>query len=133
MKDRINLLNTKVDNLSMAESINEIDRLIKLKKTSYVVTPNVDHIVQLEDDDEFREIYKNADLVLTDGMPLIWISWLLRRPIKEKVSGSDLFPNVCEMAAKNSYKLFILGAEKGVAKIASENLKKKYKGLNLSL
>lgn len=71
---RIKFLNTYVDNLTMDEAINKIDELIINKKPSYVVTPNVDHIVKLEDDREFVEVYKEADLILTDGMPLIWIS-----------------------------------------------------------
>lgn len=65
---RIRFLNIEIDNLSMDESIDYIDKLIKRKKNSYVVTPNVDHIVKLENDSEFLEVYNNADLVLTDGM-----------------------------------------------------------------
>lgn len=128
---RIKFLNTEVDNVTMDEAICKIDELIKNKKPSYVVTPNVDHIVKLEYDKEFQDVYKDADLILTDGMPLIWISKLKGNPIKEKVSGSDLFPKVCELAAYKEYKVFLLGAAEGVAQKASENLKKKYKGLNV--
>lgn len=128
---RIKFLNTEVDNLTMDEAICKIDELIINKKPSYVVTPNVDHIVKLENDLEFKEVYKNADLILTDGMPLIWISKLKKTPIKEKVSGSDLFPKVCELASKKKYKVFLLGAAEGVALKASENLGKKFTGLDI--
>lgn len=129
--NRIKFLNIEIDNLTMTEAVNEIDKLIINKKPSYVVTPNVDHIVNLEVDNEFREVYKNADLILTDGMPLIWISKLKSTPIKEKVSGSDLFPKVCELAVKKSYKIFLLGAAEGIADKAAQNLKDKYNGLNI--
>ncbi|WP_294186182.1 WecB/TagA/CpsF family glycosyltransferase [uncultured Clostridium sp.] len=128
---RIRFLNIEIDNLSMDESIDYIDKLIKRKKNSYVVTPNVDHIVKLENDSEFLEVYNNADLVLTDGMPLVWISKLLKTPIKEKVSGSDLFPKVCKLADEKGYSIFLLGAAEGVAIKAAENLKNKYKNLNI--
>ncbi len=128
---RIRFLNIEIDNLSMDESIEYIDKLIKRKKNSYVVTPNVDHIVKLENDMEFLEVYNNADLVLTDGMPLVWISKFLKTPIKEKVSGSDLFPKVCELADEKGYSIFLLGAAEGVAIKAAENLKNKYKNLNI--
>lgn len=128
---RIKFLNTEVDNLTMNEAIQKIEQLILNKKPSYVVTPNVDHIVKLETDKEFQEVYKEADLILTDGMPLIWISKLKKNPIKEKVSGSDLFPEVCKLASNKGYKLFLLGAAEGVAVKAAENLKYKYKGLNI--
>lgn len=128
---RIKFLNTEVDNLTMNEAVQKIEQLILSKKPSYVVTPNVDHIVKLEKDKEFQEVYKEADLILTDGMPLIWISKMKKTPIKEKVSGSDLFPEVCKLAANKGYKVFLLGAAEGVAAKAAENLKEKYKGLNI--
>ena len=128
---RMRFLNTEVDNLTMEAAICKINELIVNKKPSYVVTPNVDHIVKLEEDKEFQEVYKSADLILTDGMPLIWISKLKKKPIKEKVSGSDLFPKVCKMAADKGYKVFLLGAAEGVADKAADNLRKKYEGLNI--
>ncbi|CUO46500.1 WecB/TagA/CpsF family glycosyltransferase [Clostridium disporicum] len=128
---RIKFLNTEVDNLTMDEALERIDELVISKKPSYVVTPNVDHIVKLETDNEFKDVYKEADLILTDGMPLIWISKLNGNPIKEKVSGSDLFPNVCKLAAKKGYKVFLLGAAEGIAIKAGENLKSKFKGLDI--
>lgn len=128
---RFKFLNIEIDNLTMAESIEKIDELITNRKPSYVVTPNVDHIVKLEEDEMFKEVYKNADLILTDGMPLIWISKLMATPIKEKVSGSDLFPKVCKLAAEKGYKMFILGAAEGVAAKAAENLMRKFNGLNI--
>ena len=128
---RIKFLNTNVDNLTMKEAVEKIDELIQRNIPSYVVTPNVDHIVKLEKDEELRKIYDKADLVLTDGMPLIWISKLKSNPIKEKVSGSDLFPRVCELAAHKGYKIFLLGAAEGVAKKAAENLKIIYPKLKI--
>lgn len=128
---RIKFLNTEVDNITMNEAVQKIEQLILNKKPSYVVTPNVDHIVKLETDKEFQEVYKEADLILTDGMPLIWISKFKKSPIKEKVSGSDLFPEVCKLAADKEYKIFLLGAAEGVAAKAAKNLRTKYNGLNV--
>ena len=128
---RMQFLNTHIDNLTMDEAVSKIEQLIINKKPSYVVTPNVDHIVKLENDIEFQSVYKDADLILTDGMPLIWISKMKKNPIKEKVSGSDLFPKVCDLASKNGYKVFLLGAAEGVAAKAAINLERKYKGLNI--
>ncbi|HFD8649386.1 TPA: WecB/TagA/CpsF family glycosyltransferase, partial [Clostridium perfringens] len=128
---RMNFLNIEVDNLTMNEAIDRAEELIIKKKPSYVVTPNVDHIVKLEIDKEFQDVYKNADLILTDGMPLIWISKMRGNPIKEKISGSDFFPKLCERAAEKGYSLFLLGAAEGVAAKAAKNLKEKYEGLNI--
>ncbi len=128
---RLRLMNTEIDNLTMDETLDAIDNLIKEDNCSYVVTPNVDHIVQLERDEELKRVYENASLILTDGKPLIWISNWYKTPIKEKISGSDLFPRVCDLAAKKGYTMYLLGAAKGVAAKAANNLMNKYKGLNI--
>ena len=128
---RMKFLNTHVDNLTMSEAIEETDYLIRERKHSYVVTPNMDHIVLMETDKLFKEIYDNADLILTDGKPLLWIAKRQGTPIKEKISGSDFFPEMCKLAAKNGYKIYILGAAEGVAAKAAENLKSKYIGLQI--
>lgn len=128
---RMRLMNTEIDNLTMDETLDAIDSLIKEDNCSYVVTPNVDHIVQLEKDEELKRVYENASLILTDGKPLIWISNWYKTPIKEKISGSDLFPRVCDLAAKIGYTMYLLGAAEGVADKAAKNLMDKYKGLNI--
>ena len=124
-------MNIFVDNLTMEEAVHEIDVLIKTEKRSYVVTPNVDHIVRLENDIEFKKVYDHASLVLTDGMPLVWYSRMGGTPIKEKVSGSDLFPAVCKMASYKHYSMFFLGAAEGVAAKAAQVVMTDYPGLDV--
>lgn len=128
---RITFMNTEIDNLTMEETLQAVDALIKKGKGNYVVNPNVDCIVQLETNKKLHEIYANASLILTDGTPLLWIAHWYGTPIKQKISGSDLFPLLCKMAARKGYKMFFLGAGKGVAKKAAENLTKRYQGLNV--
>ena len=122
-------LNMEIDNLSFDEAVDRIQELTETGQGGYVVTPNVDHVVRLEQDEKFREAYREASLVLTDGQPLIWISKLLGCPIREKVSGSDLFPRLCSLAASRKYRMYFLGAAEGVAQLAAENLKRDYPGL----
>ena len=128
---RIKFMNTEIDNLTMQEALEAIDKLIQENKSAYVVTPNVDHIVQLETNKELQDVYANASLILTDGKPLLWIAKWYGTPIKEKISGSDLFPLLCKMAAEKGYKMFFLGAAEGVAVKAAENLSNRYKGLQV--
>ncbi len=128
---RIKFMNTHIDNLTMDEALEQIDYLVQENRSAYVVTPNVDHIVQLESSSELQEVYANADLILTDGKPLIWIAKFYGTPIKEKISGSDLFPKLCERASEKKYTMFFLGAAEGIAAKAAENLKSKYPGLQV--
>lgn len=124
-------MNTEIDNLTMSETLEEINRLIQENKKAYVVTPNIDHIVKLERNSELRKVYKNADLILTDGKPLVWISKIYKTPIKEKVSGSDLLPLLCKMAAEKGYRMYFLGAAQGVAAKAAKKLTERYPGLQI--
>lgn len=103
---RMKFMNTEIDNLTMPETLQAIDWLIQENESAYVVTPNVDHIVQLETSKELQAVYKNASLILADGKPLLWIAKWYGTPIKEKISGSDLFPLLCDMAAKKKYKIY---------------------------
>lgn len=128
---RIKFMNTEVDNLTFDESLKKIDEIIQTNNNGYVVTPNVDHIVRLESNTEFQKIYKNADLILTDGKPLIWISNWYKTPIKEKISGSDLFPLLCQHSSKRDYRMYFLGSAEGVADKAAQNLCNKFPGLQV--
>lgn len=122
-------LNTEIDNLTFDEALEHIKFLVEQGEGGYVVTPNVDHIIQLERNDRLRSAYGGAALVLTDGQPLIWISKLLKTPIREKISGSDLFPELCALAARQQYRMFFLGAAEGVAEQAALRLTQKNEGL----
>ena len=128
---RMKFMNTEIDNLTMDETLQAIDRLIQEDKNAYVVTPNVDHIVRLEKNSEFQEVYEHADLILADGKPLIWISKKYKTPIQEKISGSDLFPLLCKMATEKGYKMYFLGAAEGVVTKAAENLRNRFPGLEV--
>lgn len=129
---RMKFMNTEIDNLTIAEALERIDEIIQENNSAYLVTPNVDHIVQLEKNNELRKAYQNAALILTDGHPLMWISKLYGTPIREKINGADLFFPVCELAAQKNYSVFFLGAAEGVAEKAAENLMKRYDGLKIA-
>ena len=125
------LAGVKIDNFTMQEAINKIEGMIKEEKSSYIVTPNAAHIVLLQKDEEFRKAYESASLVLADGMPLIWVSKFLGVPLKQKISGSDLLPKLCEVAAEKGFRVFLLGGRSGAALKSAEALKKNYSTLQI--
>lgn len=125
------LLNTYISNVSMAETIENIEKMIRENKKSYVVAINVDVVMKIEHDSYLKEATDKADMVLVDGKPLIWISKWHKAPVKEKVSGSDLVPELCKVAAAKGYSMFILGGKDGVAEQASVRLKDQYPSINI--
>jgi N-acetylglucosaminyldiphosphoundecaprenol N-acetyl-beta-D-mannosaminyltransferase len=131
--NRVSLFGISIDNLTMAEAVESVRRLLEDRnRQHYVATPNVDHIVRLHKDAVFRQAYAGASLVLADGMPLVWASRSLGRPLKMRVTGADLLPGVCEMAAPIGKSVFLLGGLNGVAERAAHNLRARYPGLQVA-
>lgn len=129
MPHKVALFGLPFDNVTMGETLVAIDSLIAQKKPALIFTPNVQRVVAASRDESIRQIYREAELLLPDGMPLYWSSRLLRRGLKARVAGSDLIFTFCERAAERGHRVFFLGAAPGVAAKAAENLTAKYRGL----
>ncbi|MCP4641574.1 MAG: WecB/TagA/CpsF family glycosyltransferase [bacterium] len=130
--ETVELFNIRFDNVTFEEVRGRIAERIESREPSYVVTPNVDHVCRYAKDEHFRTAYGGAYLVLADGMPLLWASRLLGKPLYEKLSGSDLVPLLCEFAAQRGYTVFFFGAEQGVAEEAMHRLCKRYPALQVA-
>ena len=118
------LLNTYVNNVNMDEAIQAIEDMIASEKKSYIVAINVDVVMKIENDSYLKEITEEADMVLVDGKPLEWIAKWHKRPIKAKISGSDLVPILCKRAAEKGYSIFIIGGKEGIAEKAKQKLER---------
>lgn len=125
MKKQV-LLNTYVNNVSMEETIAEIEQMIASDGKHYIIPINVDVVMKIEKDAYLKQIVNEAHMVLVDGKPLIWVSKLHKQAVKAKISGSDLVPLLSETAADKGYRIFILGGKEGVAEQAKSELEKKY-------
>ena len=120
-----------IDAIAFDDAVDRIMELAKTAKGAYVVTPNSDHVVRAESDDGFVALCAGADLVLADGMPVVWAGRLMHQPV-EKISGSDLTPRLCAAAAKQGVGIFLLGGMPGDADVAADNLRVVYPGLNVA-
>ena len=129
--EKQSFLNTFVNNITMQEALNAIDEMIDSGKKSYIVAINVDVVMKIEHDPYLRSIVNGADMVLVDGKPLIWISKYYGRPIKEKISGSDLVPLLCKDAARNGRRIFIIGGQDGIAERAKARLEENMPGIQI--
>ena len=110
---RITLFDVPFDVLDFPEAVDVLLEMARADRASYAVTANVDHVVRYHRNPDVRPLYTAADLVVADGMPLIWSSRLLRKPLKERVAGSDLFPALCARAAEENLSVFLLGGAPG--------------------
>ena len=129
--NRIPFLNTYVDNLTASEAKSCVDQLIQEPGYHYVVTPNSDIVVKMQDDPKLKKICENADLILTDGQIVVKISRKSKYPIKERVCMTDFVWDVMDLANEKEYKVFLFGGKEDVLAKATKRIKKKYPGLNI--
>lgn len=97
-----------------------------------VVTPNVDHLRQIHGDMDLRSLVGESDLVIADGMPLIWASRLMKTPLAERVTGAQLIWSLSGAASDRDVPVFLLGGATGVAERAGVAMTNRYPRLKLA-
>lgn len=128
---RVRIGHAAIDDVTMVEAVDAIVDLVARQQGGFICTPNVDHVVLLEDDARLRGAYERASLVLADGAPILWASRLLGAPLREKVSGSDLMEPLLLRAAEERWRVYLAGGGEGVAERAAARLKTEAPGLEI--
>jgi len=119
---RVRILDCEIDNLDREEGLDRLLALARGGRPGYAVTPNADHLMLLRRNPRFADAYRDSDLRLADGMPLLWAARLQGTPLKEKLSGSDLLPLLCARASEAGLGVYFLGGRPGAAAAAAERL-----------
>ena len=128
----IAILGVPFDNVTCAGAIDLIEGMIASRRPHYLVTANVDFLVQAGNDVELRRILLDAHLVLCDGTPLVWASRFLGNALPERVAGADLAPSLMRVAAEKQYRVFFLGATPESAQEAVCNLQREHPALMIA-
>ena len=128
---RIDILGVAFDNVTMEEAAARAQELIAQPGPHLVVTPNAEIVQQAKQDGEFLALIQGADLVIPDGIGVIYASRILGRPLKGRVPGCDFAERLMEDMARKGQRLFLLGAKPGVAETAAQRLTEKHPGLTV--
>lgn len=110
------MLGIPIDATDLAVALILIETAVSRGKPFFISTPNLNFLVNSRSNPEFRESLLDSDCCFADGVPLVWISYLMGMPIKNRVSGSDIFEAL--KASNRSLKVFLFGGEEGVATAA---------------
>ncbi len=111
---RIELMGCRIDNLSMEETLQAVEGFIASGRAHQHVVVNVDKLVKARRDPQLRRIINDCALINADGMPVVWASRLLGKPLKERVSGVDLFEALMQRAAERGWRIYLLGAREEI-------------------
>jgi N-acetylglucosaminyldiphosphoundecaprenol N-acetyl-beta-D-mannosaminyltransferase len=126
MNPSITMMGCRIDNLSMEETLGRIEEFIRSGKPHQHVVVNVDKLVKASRDEGLRRIINDCALVNADGMPVVWAARLLGKPLKERVTGVDLFEALMRRAGERGWRVFLLGARREVVAQVAETYRRRY-------
>lgn len=127
----VTILGVRVDCVSPAETLAEIDRFIAARTPHHIVTADASMVITARHDPALRAIIEGADLVTPDGFGILWASRQIQTPVPHKVSGVDLVGELCRLSPAKGYRLFFFGAGPGVAEEAAAKLRALYPGTQI--
>lgn len=126
------ILGIKVNVITKQGALNKIDEFIQGTRPNQIVTLGTEMVMRAQNDESYKNIINNADLVLPDGEGVVWAAKKNGKKISEKIAGIDFFISICEMAEKKNWRIFLLGAKPGIAEQVKENLSLRFTGLDIA-
>ncbi len=133
-KTKINVRGVYFDNLNMNEAFDKVIELINTDGFSYMVTPNSEIVQACIENPSLYKVINSADLVIPDGIGVVYASKILKTPLKEKVAGVEMAEKIVEYAAASGEKIYFFGGAKKTAdtkavyELARDALAQKYPG-----
>lgn len=124
------LLGVPVHAITLAQTLEWIEAAITARIPKQICTANPEFIITAQEDAAFKAVLNGADLVIPDGVGLLWAARQLGTFLPERVAGSDLVVRLAERGAQRGWRVFFLGAAEGVAARAAEILQARYPGFN---
>jgi N-acetylglucosaminyldiphosphoundecaprenol N-acetyl-beta-D-mannosaminyltransferase len=131
MRDTVSISGIPIDKLDTEKALERIEEFIANRRFHQVATANTNFLVNALFDLELRHILRASDLVVPDGMLVVWAAKLLGAPLIERVTGADLVPRLAEISARKGYKIFMLGAKPEIAQKAKACLLERFPGVQI--
>lgn len=125
------ILNTYVNDLTMGETVVEVERIVEAGVPTQHVVINASKVNLMEADPELREIVNACPLVNADGASIVWAARVLGVPLRERVTGIDLFLRLVELAPKKGWGVYLFGAKEEVVQRVRSIFEEKYPGIRI--
>ncbi|MEK7085429.1 MAG: WecB/TagA/CpsF family glycosyltransferase [Patescibacteria group bacterium] len=132
MSETVEILGVRFDKVTLEEAANKALEFAKDKEQHYICTPNPEIVLEAQKNEEFSKILNGSAMNIPDGIGIIWAAKYLKKGSLQRVTGVDLMEKICEKAAKKNLKIFLLGAEEGIAEKVKTILENKYAGLKIT-
>lgn len=130
--NKVSILGIEFDNYSLEEFKDRLINRLNNKVSTMVVTANPEIVMAANKDPKFMElIKKDADLVTADGIGIVLGGKMLKTPVKERVTGYDLFTWLLHVGNLRKLRVYLIGATPAVMKITKAKIAKDYPGIEL--
>lgn len=129
--NRINVLGVEFDDMDIVEAVELAMGFMEERRCAYAVTPNPEIVLECRKNRKLAAAVRAADMVLPDGVGVIYASRILGTPIKNRLPGIDFASALMARMSECGKKVFLLGAKSGVAELAAERLTERYPGLEI--
>lgn len=118
----------------MDQALDAVTAMIDDRVPRYVITANLNYAMLVASDPQMRSVTDDAAMILADGQPIVWRSWLAKPSqwLPGRVAGSDLLFRLAEKADQHGWRIYFLGAEPGVAQACADELKTRYPGMQVA-
>lgn len=131
-KRHVKLLGVRLNAMRESEVVEYVMTALRARRGGWIITPNLDHVRRCRHDATFLAMLEEADLVVADGMPLVWAARLQGTPLPERVTGSSLVETLARAASCEGVRLFLLGGTPGAAENAARELRRRYPTLQIA-
>lgn len=131
MRRTVKIMGIAIDALNMEEAYNRFISFMNGNDLKIIYTPNTEIIMASQNDLALFKILNEADLVIPDGIGIIYASKILGKGLRERVTGVDLMLKMLQFCNNNNKSIFILGGKPGVGELAAKNIQSKF--LNIEI
>ncbi len=129
---KIEILGIPVDDVTPGDALGIFEDLLQGQRLSLIATPNSEIVLRASRDPALSDILRRAELVIPDGVGLLYASRILGRPLKERVTGIDFAQGALEAAARMGRSVYFLGGKPGIAEKAAENMTSRIPDLQIA-
>ncbi|MBI5870232.1 MAG: WecB/TagA/CpsF family glycosyltransferase [Actinobacteria bacterium] len=130
--DTLEVLGVRVDRVDPMQTMEAIAGMLGTDGCKQVVTLNPEYVMRAGREPELMRLINGSELIVPDGMGIVWASRLLGRPLKGRVTGTGLLPEIARLCAAREAGLFLLGGQPGVAEMTSAKLRHDIPGLKIA-
>lgn len=128
-KNRVRILGVPVDMVDREQAMRIFEESFPQPSVTMIVTPNSEIVQRASKEEELKLLISSADLIIPDGVGLVYASRIIGCPLSERVTGIDFLESIIAYLEKNKKSIYFFGSKPGVAEAAAERIKGKYPAL----